>query len=142
MAGKAPGRERKEKSDPASEDVEAFLASLRHPAKPVILAVRETILAADSKIAEGIKWKVPSFRTSEYFATLNLRPGQGLRVILHLGAKKRDLPKEGLGIADPESLLSWLAEDRAIVAFKDLEDFSAKRKAFARLIQKWIQHVQ
>ena len=54
----------------ASEEVETFLASLDHPSKPEILAVRQLILAAYPTIGEGIKWKVPSFHTSDYFATI------------------------------------------------------------------------
>jgi hypothetical protein len=53
-------------------DVEAFLAALDHPFKDGILRVRKIFLAADPRIAKGIKWNAPSFRTSEYFATFHL----------------------------------------------------------------------
>jgi hypothetical protein len=122
------------------ESVEAFLA-LDQPFKEEILALREIILGADPGIAEGIKWKVPSFRTSEYFATLHLRAKEGAQVILHFGAKKRDDPTAGAGIADPESLLKWLADDRAMTKFRGLEDIQARRSAFGDVIREWIQHV-
>jgi hypothetical protein len=48
---------------------------------------RQIILDADASIAEGIKWNAPSFYTSEYFATIQLRAKDGVQVILHLGAK-------------------------------------------------------
>ncbi|WNG44431.1 DUF1801 domain-containing protein [Archangium minus] len=124
-----------------TEDVETFLASLEHPFKQEILALRQLILGADPSIAEGIKWNAPSFRTSEYFATFQLRAKDGVQLILHLGAKKRDTAVSGIAIADPESLLDWLAKDRASVKFRDLKDIEAKRSAFAELIRQWLKHV-
>jgi hypothetical protein len=138
VPSKAP---RKKTAKPAPEDVETFLASLEHPFKQEILALRQTILGADSRIAEGIKWNAPSFRTSEYFATFNLRAKEGVQVILHLGAKKRDTATTGIGVADPESLLEWLARDRASVRFRDLKDIDARRSAFAEVIRQWLEHV-
>lgn len=126
---------------PASKEVASFLEALEHPAKREILALREAILETDPSIAEEIKWKSPSFRTSEHFATVNLRARQGVGVILHFGAKRNAISAQGVVIEDPESLLVWLAKDRATVTFADMKDFSAKRKAFTRLIREWIKHV-
>ena len=123
------------------ESVDAFLAALDHPFKPEVLALRQIILGADPGIAEGIKWNVPSFRTSEYFATLHLRAKDGVQVILHMGAKTRDTSTSGVAIADPESLLEWLAKDRASVKFRDLNDIEVKRSAFVDVIRQWIKVV-
>jgi hypothetical protein len=131
MAGKAA----------KSEDVEAFVAALDHPRKEEIVALRRIILDADPSIGEGIKWNAPSFRTSEYFATFHLREKDGVRVILHFGAKKRDATPPRDAVADPESLLEWLAADRASVRFRDLGDVEAKEAAFSSLIRQWIEYV-
>jgi hypothetical protein len=128
-------------SAPELENVETFIASLDHPLQPEILALRRIILSADPSIEEGIKWNAPSFRTKEYFATTHLRMKDGVGIIFHLGAKKRAIPSAGLAIADPESLLEWLAKDRAVATFRDLKDIAAKRSAFAELIRRWIKHV-
>jgi hypothetical protein len=123
------------------DDVDAFLASLEHPRKAEILALRRIILGADPRIVEGIKWNAPSFRTSEWFATFHLRAKAGVQLILHLGAKKSDAsPRQS--IADPAALLEWLADDRGTVKFRDLDDIDAKRSAFAELIREWIGHVR
>ena len=124
----------------ATEEVEAFLAALDHPFKREILALREIVLGADASISEGIKWNAPSFRTAEYFATFNLRAKEKVQIILHLGAKKRDNTAE-LTIADPETLLEWLAADRAAAGFSDLNDIEAKQSAFAQVIRQWIKYV-
>lgn len=117
------------------ESVESLLASLEHPLKPEILAVRRIILGADPAIGEGIKWNAPSFRTTEWFATFHLRGG--VQVILHRGAKVRGGP--GVDLDAP--LLKWLGKDRASVSFQDMEDVESKSDAFADLVRRWIEHV-
>jgi hypothetical protein len=121
--------------------VDGFMQTLEHPSKKVIQAIRAAVLAADRSIAEGVKWNAPSFRTTEYFATINLREKKGVGIILHLGAKTRDLPLEPEGINDPARLLKWLGEDRAMILFENLEDFNTKKTAFEQIIQQWITHV-
>lgn len=123
----------------AGGDVGGFLASLDHPHKPAILAVREIILGTPG-VTEGIKWNAPSFRTTEWFATFHLRAKAGVMVVLHLGAKVRD--RDALTIDDPDGLLNWLGKDRASVTFADEADVAAKRDAFAVLIRRWIEHVE
>lgn len=124
----------------AVTDVDAFLASLDHPFKDGILAVRKIVLNADPSIHEGIKWNSLSFQTSEYFATMHLRAEDGVQIILHRGAKRRDGPAR-LAIPDPKGLLEWLAPDRASVKFRDVKEITAKRAAFADVIRHWIEHV-
>ena len=138
-----------EKSKPAlhntakdsTKAVDEFMRTLEHPFKKEVEAIRASMLGVDRKIAEGIKWNAPSFRTSEYFATTNLREKKGIGIILHLGAKVRSLPSGKIVIDDPGRLLQWLGNDRAMIAFESREDFSAKRAAFERLIKQWIAHV-
>ncbi len=126
---------------PAPGEVEALLASLDHPRLREIEALRQLILGADPAISEGVKWNAPSFRTSEWFATFHLRAKDGVQVILHFGAKKRDTAAARAAIADPESLLEWLAADRATARFRDLEEVEAKRDAFAAVVRQWIGQV-
>ena len=141
MAAKVASTQPTKRRASAPENVETFLASLDHPFKPEILALRQIILAVDPSITEGIKWNAPSFRTSEHFATMHLRAKDGVQIILHLGAKTRDDTTAGVVIADPESLLAWVAKDRASVTFRDLNDIDARRSAFAQIIRQWIAYV-
>jgi hypothetical protein len=123
------------------EEVAAFLDALDHPRKPEIQTLRRIILDADPGIAEGIKWNAPSFRTSEWFATFHLRAKGGVQVILHFGAKVRDRSGARAAIADPESILTWLGDDRASATFRDREDVRARESAFAAVLRAWIRHV-
>ena len=117
------------------------MSELVHPYKSEVQLIRQAILRASPGIAEGIKWKAPSFRTHEYFATVNLREKEGIGVILHLGAKVRDIGPGALSIEDPARLLKWLAPDRASVRFTSQSDFQSKEIAFSALIRTWVAHV-
>ena len=121
--------------------VDAFLADLEHPLKAEIVSVRKWMIAVDPAIGEEIKWNAPSFRTSGYFATTHLRGKGTIGLILHLGAKARDLPPGGLGIRDPESRLRWLGRDRAMIEFRSRAEIEAGRAALTAIVRQWIRHV-
>lgn len=126
----------KKKAAPV-EDVDGLLDELKHPQRKEIDAVRKAIGGADKSIVEGVKWNAPSFRTTEWFATVNLRSKNDLQVILHLGAKVRASQKRPV-IADPNGLLKWLANDRAVAT---VSDTPADRKALAAIVRQWIKFV-
>jgi uncharacterized protein YdhG (YjbR/CyaY superfamily) len=120
-------------------EVDDYMHKLTHPMKKELEAVRQLILGVSPKIAEGIKWKSPSFRTTEYFATVNVHGKDSLRLILHTGAKV----KAGAGpkVDDPTGLLKWLGKDRAMVALSGAKDMKAKRKPLRAILHQWIKHV-
>ncbi|GAB2654316.1 DUF1801 domain-containing protein [Arenimonas aestuarii] len=122
-----------------SDAVDALMAGLKHPHHDGIQTLRRIVMAAHPAIREGVKWKAPSWRTHEYFATTHLRSKQGLGVILHRGAKVKAAPAGGLAVADPEGLLTWLAPDRALVEFRDRQDLEAKGPALQGLLRAWIR---
>ncbi len=124
-----------------SEAVDQFMAQLKHPHKAEIAALRAIVLATGKSVADGIKWNAPSFRTTEYFATTNLRAKRGIGLILHLGAKVRDIPADGLKIADPAKLLKWLGRDRAAIEFEDLAEINRNKAALQAVLRQWIKHV-
>ena len=124
-----------------SEAVDALMARLSHPHHAGIQALRRIVLSADPGIREGVKWNAPSWRTHEYFATTHLRSKQGFGLILHRGAKVKELPEGGLAIHDPEGLLKWLAADRAMIEFSDDADLAAKGEALKALVRVWFEQV-
>jgi hypothetical protein len=124
----------------STDAVDQFMKALEHPFKKEIAALRSAILAVDPSITEGVKWNAPSFRTKEYFATTNLRAKDGVGLILHLGAKVRDLPKGGVKISDPDGLLKWLGKDRAAVEFPASE-LKSKTRALQAVLRQWIEYV-
>jgi hypothetical protein len=133
---KAPVRD-----DASAAAVDACLHALGHPQPAAIAAVRAAICAVDRSIEEGVKWNAPSFRTTEWFATLFLRDRPAVAVILHRGARARALPANGLRLADPTGLLQWLGPGRARVVFADVADVRRKRAAFQRLVRQWLRQI-
>jgi len=121
--------------------VDQFMASLKHPRRAEIEALRAIVLTTDKSVAEGIKWNAFSYRTTEYFATTNLRAKRGIGLILHLGAKVRDVPADGLKISDPAKLLKWLGRDRAAVEFENLDEINRNKAALQAVLRQWIKHV-
>lgn len=126
------------------DDVDAFLVALRHPMKAEIEAVRRIVRDADPSIVEGIKWNGPSFRTTDFFATLNNpdnpRTQDHVALVLHTGVKAKGLTLQGR-IADPEGLLHWVAKDRCLVTFRDAREIAAKRSALQAIVRAWIAHL-
>ncbi len=117
--------------------VDAFMAALDHPRKADIEAVRALILGLDPAVGEGIKWKAPTFRTTDDFATVNLRSTDSLQLILHLGAKVRpDIVRPT--IDDPAGLLKWLGKDRCIATLGAGEGYRANAPAFEAVLRQWI----
>ena len=132
------GQKRKPSVAGGDPDVAAFLDALDHPQKHAIEAVRELILGVDSAIQEGIKWSAPSFRTDDWFATVNLRGKGGderVWLILHTGAKK----SKAMKVADPMGLLKWLAKDRCLVMFEDETDVKSKGAALKAIVRGWVR---
>ena len=116
----------------------ALLDAHKHPLRKEIDTLRAIILSVDPTIEEGVKWNTASYRTSEWFATLN-GPKQvnGPMFILHAGAKANGSVLKDR-IPDPQGLLKWLGDDRAQLVFRDLEDITSKQTAFRSIITVWI----
>jgi len=123
-------------------DVETFLASLDHPQKPALLALRKLIRDADPAVGESVKWNAPSFHTSKHFATFQLRHPEGVQLVLHFGGKPRRDVTARARVKDPAGLLEWRGPHRATVTFTDLADVEAKRERFAAVLRQWITLVE
>jgi hypothetical protein len=122
-------------------DVGEFMRELDHPLKRDIETLRRIILNVDPGIGEAIKWNAPSFRTKDFFATVNLRSSDSVQLIFHTGAKVKATAATGINIADPAGLLKWLAKDRCLVTLGVGKDIQARRAAFEDIVREWIQWV-
>lgn len=126
--------------EPASEVAE-FLGELEHPLKSEIETVRGIILGVSSDISEGIKWNSVSFRTSEWFATVNLRSRDALQFVFHKGAKVKDNTTDTGAIPDPLGMIKWLATDRCLVTVGAGEAVAKRRKALEAIVGAWIKEI-
>ena len=120
--------------------VNAFMARLEHPLKAEIEAVRATILGADARIQESIKWNAPSFSITEHFATFKFRPVETVQVVFHTGAKVRPT-STAISIDDPAGLLKWAAPDRCVATFTGMPDIISKETELVAIVQQWIEQM-
>ena len=123
---------------PVASDVDSQLATLEHPHRDAIVRICELLRSADPRVTGAVKWGAPSFAVDEHFATFQLRAKQGVMLVMHFGAKKREVLPERASIPDPTGLLTWVAEDRAVVGFADLADVEAKASPFVTVVRAWI----
>jgi len=123
-----------------SNEVDEFMASLRHPLKAEIEAVRAIVLGADKRIHEGVKWNAPSFFIEEHFATFKLHPPQAVQVVFHTGAKAKSDSKQ-MNINDPAGLLKWVAKDRCLATFADMPEIESKAPALKSIVKQWIGQI-
>lgn len=125
--------------DPA---VSALLDANKHPLRKEIDQLRTVILGVDKSIEEGVKWNTASFKTSDWFSTLNgPKHIKEPMIILHAGAKAKGIVLKDR-IPDPQSLIKWLGNDRAQIIFKDSTDIKTKQKALQAIIGAWIATIR
>jgi hypothetical protein len=122
----------------ADPEVDALMSALEHPLKADLEAARALVLSASEDVHEGVKWNAPSFRTSDYFATLDLRSKDTVRFVFHTGAKVKDSRDKGVPVEDPEGLLEWLAKDRAFVTVGRGAALARNGPALQALVRAWI----
>ena len=122
--------------DPAVNDLRD---ANKHPLRAEIDAMRTIILGAEKSIEEGVKWNAASFRTTEWFATLNgPKQVKVAIIILHAGAKVKGIVLKDR-IADPSSLIKWLGNDRGMITFANATDIKNKQRALQAIVRAWIQ---
>ncbi len=117
------------------------MQTLNHPLKAEVQMVRHIVLGSSPEITEAIKWNAPSFARKEHFATFNLRAKDGVCLVLHFGAKINRIRSSGVTIDDPTELLHWLAKDRALVKFRDMEAVKANGATLEDIVRQWIKHL-
>jgi hypothetical protein len=121
------------------EEVSSLLDDNLHPLRKEIDALRTIILGADKSIVEDVKWNAPSFRTTDWFATLNgPKHVKEPMIILHTGAKARGLVLKDR-IPDPQGLIKWLGNDRGQITFADAADIRKKKDALRAIVSAWIK---
>jgi hypothetical protein len=131
------GNKRRDNAD-STREVKAFLDGLKHRRKEEVLVIQNIILSADSGITERIKWNAPSFCIDDDDRiTFRLQPGDRVELIFHRGVAKRD-DAATFSFKDGSGLLEWVAEDRAMVTFRDLQDVKAKSVALKDLVRRWM----
>lgn len=114
------------------------METLDHPLKEEIERIRTLILGSSEHLTEHIKWNAPSFcYQGDDRVTFKLYPRDRIQLVFHRGARVKD--SEGFSFEDSTGLLQWVARDRALVTFHDMQDVEAKQTALAQVVTRWVE---
>ena len=123
----------------SSPEIQRFFSDFQHPLLDEILLLRQFILDTGFPLTEQIKWGCPSYALlGEDKITFNLPPKQDrILLVFHRGAKVKD-PLPHRLIDDPEGILLWKSNDRAIATFTDMNSVKTQEAALFKIIQNWL----
>jgi hypothetical protein len=108
-------------------DVDAWMEKYDNPMKPVVQAVRETILKADRRVTETIKWQAPTFVYKGNLASFFPRARSHASLMFHTGASiKGDFPS-----------LEGGKDTGRFMKFADLAEVRGKSAELSRLVRAW-----
>jgi hypothetical protein len=120
-------------------EVTKFLDDLHHPLRDEIEQLRLTILNADGRITENIKWNGPNYCfENEDRITMRIHPTKQIQLIFHRGVKKLTQPNDRI-IDDNSGLLVWKENDRAVASFKDKNGIEKSKSELEDIVNKWTQ---
>ena len=108
-------------------EVDTFLDGLGHPLIDVIQAVRTTILEADDRMTETIKWKSPTFMFEGNLASIDPKARKHVTVLFHRGA---EIPGASLELEGGGKLARY-------VRCRDLHAAAAGREGLASIVRVW-----
>ena len=110
-----------------NEAVDIWFESYDNPQKPLVQAVRESILKADDRIQESIKWKAPTFSYKGNLASFFPRSKKHVTLMFHKGAT----------IAGEFPNLEGDGKEARTMKFYSIEDLQAKSEELAAITVAW-----
>ncbi len=108
-------------------DVDAWLDAYDNPMKPVVMAVREAILASDDRMSETIKWQAPTFIYKGNLASFFPKAKVHATLMFHKGAE----------IAGDFPSLEGDGKEARTMKFADLAEVEAKGAELAAIVRAW-----
>lgn len=112
---------------PKDAVVERWYRLWDNPMKPVALAMREIILAADPRIVEQLKWQAPTFVFEGSLATFFPGAKKHARLMFPLGGK---IPGKFL-------LLEGSSDISRTMKLASLEEVEAARDELTAIVRSW-----
>lgn len=122
------------------KSLEEFFSDQEPEKLEQVLAIREIIKKAEPTLIESIKWNAPNYNfRGEDRITFNLMNKQNkVKLILHMGATKKEDKKGKPVIDDPDGLVEWSSDIRGMVTFESLDDVPLKGANLGELIRRWL----
>lgn len=107
--------------------VDAWFESYDNPQKDLVQAVRETILKADARITEDIKWQAPTFIYKGNIASFFPKTKTHASLMFHKGAE----------ISGDFSSLEGDGKEARTMKFADAADLAGKSDELAAVVVAW-----
>lgn len=111
---------------PTNAEVDAWFDEYEHPAKDVMLLVRDIILS-DDRMTETIKWKSPTFMYQGNMASFNPRTKAHVSLMFHTGAS----------IPGDHPRLEGGGDTARYMKFTDLADVESARAEIETVVTAW-----
>jgi hypothetical protein len=108
-------------------EVDAWLAKYDNPQKPLLMAVRKAVLAADRRIGETIKWQAPTFVYKGNLASFYPKSKAHVSLMFHNGAQ----------IPGNFPSLEGSGDVSRVMKFTSVDDLKAKSAELKRLVRAW-----
>jgi hypothetical protein len=130
-------------SDPAL--VDAYLKKLKHPLAALASRIRATILAADSRIGEEIKWNAPAFfftgpmepfdpkEYRRHLVVFNFYRKDCIRLVFWHGDRAKD--KSGF-------LDGTYPDGRRLAALSSVEELQRRKAALVSVLTAQLRHMR
>lgn len=107
--------------------VDEWFRVLDHPMKNAMLLVRYTILEADKRMTESIKWSAPTFEYKGNLASFQPKARNFVSLMFHRGS---EIPGSHPGLEGDAPLVR-------IMRFQDEADVAKRRKALQVVVKAW-----
>lgn len=108
-------------------EVDEWLAGYDNPMKEVVAAMRQVILAADTRVGECIKWQAPTFTYKGNIASFFPGSKKHASLMFHQGAH----------IPGDHPILEGDARDGRSVKLASLEELEARKDELQDAVRAW-----
>lgn len=120
--------------------IESFRAGLDADTRAMVDRLRGIVATACPQLTERLKWNAPSFALGDDDRlTLGIERKGGVRLVLHRGAKPKNLA--GFRFDDVDGLAKWPSPDRGVIVWQSLAAIDEAEHALARLCRRWLEAV-
>jgi hypothetical protein len=120
--------------------VSEFLGDLDQKKLAQVNELRKIILDTEPSLTENIKWNSPNYVFGgEDRLTINLlNKEQKVKLVLHMGAVRKEDKKAKPILKDDGSLIEWNSNIRGNVTFNNLGEIQTNRVLLSEIIKKWL----
>lgn len=111
-----------------AKEVDGWFDRYDNPMKPVVLRMRDIILAVDPRVGECIKWQAPTFTFEGNIASFFPKSKQHASLMFHQGAK----------IPGKHAILEGGGETGRFMKIASVDEANRRAGEISAVIQAWI----